>query len=70
MPEQSGHVTTPIVESPTDTAAAIDLGFNVIGSPACVGCEDMIASVASQHGHVTMLAIIADADAPGQRGAK
>jgi len=66
---QSGASTTLlIVEGPTDAAAAIDLGFRVIGRPACVGCEDMIAELVRKHGHVTTL-IVADADAPGQRRA-
>lgn len=58
-----------IVEGLTDAAAAIDLGSNVIGRPASLGCEDMIVELVRQHGASTML-IIADADGPGQRGAK
>jgi hypothetical protein len=60
--------TLLIVEGPTDTAAAIDLGFDVIGRPACLGCEQIIADLAGQSGHVTTV-IIADNDDPGQRGA-
>jgi hypothetical protein len=66
---QSGNITTLIVEGPTDTAAAVDLGFNVIGRPACLGCKDMIAEVVSKHGAGTTF-IIADNDEPGQRDAK
>jgi 5S rRNA maturation endonuclease (ribonuclease M5) len=58
-----------IVEGPTDTAAAIDLGFAVIGRPACLGCEDMIVQVAKQYPRGRLF-IIADADEPGQRGAR
>ena len=57
-----------IVEGPTDTAAAVDLGFNVIGRPACLGCNEMILEIARQSGASTTL-IIVDNDAPGQRGA-
>jgi hypothetical protein len=60
--------TLLIVEGPTDATAAIDLGFNVIGRPACVGCEDMIADLVQKSGASTTL-IIADADPPGQLGA-
>lgn len=58
-----------IVEGPTDTAAAIDLGYRVIGRPACVGCEDMIVQVVKSEPMVPVF-IIADADEPGQRGAR
>jgi 5S rRNA maturation endonuclease (ribonuclease M5) len=57
-----------IVEGPTDTATAIDLGFAVIGRPACLGCEDMIVQVAKQYPRGRLF-IIADSDVPGQRGA-
>jgi 5S rRNA maturation endonuclease (ribonuclease M5) len=57
-----------IVEGPTDTAAAIDLGFSVIGRPACLGCEDMIVQMAKGYPGGPLF-IIADSDAPGQRGA-
>jgi hypothetical protein len=57
-----------IVEGPTDAAAAIDLGYRVIGRPSCVGCEDMIAALVRQSGAGTTL-IIADNDGPGQLGA-
>lgn len=66
---KSGPGTTLVVEGPTDAAAAIDLGFNVIGRPACLGCEDMIVELVRKCGPGTTL-IIADADGPGQRGAK
>jgi len=66
---ESVHVNTLlIVEGPTDTAAAIDIGFPVIGHPACLGCEDMIVELVREHGAGTTL-IIADANEPGQRGA-
>jgi 5S rRNA maturation endonuclease (ribonuclease M5) len=57
-----------IVEGPTDTAAAIDLGFAVIGRPACLGCEDMIVQVAKGYPGGRLF-IVADSDVPGLRGA-
>ena len=60
--------TLLIVEGPTDVAAALDLGYDVIGRPACVGCEDMIVRLVRKRGHVATF-IVADADALGQRGA-
>jgi 5S rRNA maturation endonuclease (ribonuclease M5) len=57
-----------IVEGPTDTATAIDLGFAVVGRPACLGCEDMIVQVAKGYPGGPLF-IIADSDVPGQRGA-
>jgi len=54
-----------VCEGPTDTAAAIDLGFSAIGRPSCMGGSDLIAeAVAKKH-----VAIMADADGPGMDGA-
>lgn len=66
---RGGGQTLLIVEGPTDAAAAIDLGFPVIGRPACLGCEDMIAEIVRKGSHVNTF-IVADADEPGQRGAE
>jgi len=55
--------TLLILEGLTDAAAAIELGFGVIGRPACLGCEDMIvALLKGAPGHPF---VIADADGPG-----
>ncbi len=51
--------TLCICEGPTDTAAAIDLGFKVIGRPSCGGCHEMIVEVAKGFGRAM---IISDAD--------
>jgi len=66
---QSGNITILVVDGPTDSATAIDLGYDEIGRPGCLGFEDMIAEVVRQSVHVNTL-IIADADEPGQRSAK
>lgn len=59
---------TLICEGPTDTAAAMDLGFQAVGRPSCNGGMDMLLAVLK-----TMKApivVAADADKPGQAGAK
>ena len=66
MPD-SDPGTTLIVEGPTDAAAAVDLGFDVIGRPACLGCDEMIRT--KVEGYPGAPFIAADADTPGQRGA-
>jgi hypothetical protein len=67
--KHSPGTTLLIGEGPADVAAAVDLGFNVIGRPACVGCEDIIVQMA-KGGAGTTLFIVADNDEPGQRDAK
>ena len=70
VPDQceSVHVNTLlIVEGSTETAAAIAIDYCVIGRPACIRCEDMIAALVRECAASTTL-IIADADEPGQRG--
>jgi hypothetical protein len=57
-----------ICEGPTDTAAMLDLGFHAIGRPSCSGgTAHVVALVASMRSPDVVL--MADADAPGQRGA-
>jgi hypothetical protein len=57
-----------ICEGPTDTAALLDLGFSVVGRPSCSGgvrhVVDLVRRLA-----VPEVVIVADGDAPGQRGA-
>ena len=55
-----------ICEGPTDTAAALDLDFDAIGRPSCLGGTHLIAEAVSGR-HV---AIIADDDGPGMDGAR
>ena len=54
-----------IAEGPTDCAALLDLGFAVIGRPSCAGGLRFIPEYARGRHAV----IVADGDAPGQRGA-
>ena len=52
-----------VCEGPTDTAAALDLGFYAIGRPACSGQEDMALAILEGR-HVV---IVADRDEPKTR---
>lgn len=54
-----------IVEGPTDAAAAVVLGFDVLGRPSCTGAVRIAAALARRR----EVAVVADADVPGQRGA-
>ena len=58
-----------IVEGPTDTAAALSLGFSVIGRPSCLGCEEMILQFIDIQ-KIKEVVIIADNDDVGIRGAE
>jgi len=55
-----------ICEGTTDTAAALDLGFNAVGRPNCSGCVDMTAGFVKGRNVV----IIGDNDKPGKAGVK
>jgi len=58
-----------VCEGPTDTAALLDLGFAAVGRPSCTGgvrhVVDLVRRLAAPD-----VVIVADADAPGQGGAK
>jgi 5S rRNA maturation endonuclease (ribonuclease M5) len=58
-----------ICEGATDTAALRDLSFDVIGRPSCNGGAELLVD-AIEKWQPSDVAIIADADAPGQRGAR
>lgn len=60
-----------ICEGPTDTAAMIDLGFDAIGRPSCSGGVGLVMGViVPEHQAVPReVAIVADDDGPGWRGA-
>jgi hypothetical protein len=56
-------------EGPTDTAALLDLGFNVVGRPSCMGGVKLLVELARKL-KPSGVVIVADGDAPGQRGAE
>ena len=55
-----------ICEGPTDTAALLDLGFNAIGRPSCLGGARLIEELIGR----LPVAIFADSDGPGKSGAE
>ncbi len=61
--------TLLICEGPTDCAALIDLDFDVVGRPNCTGGADLLVDLVCDW-KPSNVAIIADADVPGQRGAR
>lgn len=42
MPQEPAGHTLLICEGPTDTAAALSLGYNAIGRPSCAGQEQLV----------------------------
>jgi len=54
-----------VCEGPTDTAALLTLGPAAIGRPSCAGGAKLVCDLARGR----PVAIVADADSPGRRGA-
>lgn len=57
-----------VVEGGTDALAALSIGLTAVGRPSCTGGIDLVRSFVKLRG-VTHAVIVADADAPGRRGA-
>ncbi len=57
-----------ICEGPTDTAAALTLGFDAIGRPSCSGGTEHLCNLI-QAGRRRDVIIVADSDGPGRAGA-
>ena len=57
-----------VCEGPTDTAAALTLGFFSIGRPSCLGCEEAVAHVLREIGPKEVV-LVHDNDEAGTRGA-
>jgi hypothetical protein len=55
-----------VTEGPTDAAAMMGFGFDVIGRPSCRGAEDIVVRLCKGAPHVVLLA---DRDQPGIDGA-
>jgi len=58
-----------ICEGPTDTAAGLSMGFQAIGRPSCLGCEQVLIETCKRLG-VDHIIIVADNDGPGKAGAQ
>ena len=58
-----------ICEGPTDVAAALTLGFQVVGRPSCSGGTEILCDML-QAGRRRDVVIVADADGPGRAGAR
>ncbi len=58
-----------ICEGPTDAAALMDIGFNVVGRPSCTGGIRLLVDLVRRHKPQEVV-IVADHDPPGQRGAR
>lgn len=58
-----------ICEGESDTAAALDLGFDTIGRPSCTGSVDICVGFVSRARYKDIW-IFADRDEPGIKGAK
>jgi DNA primase len=58
-----------VTEGPTDCAALLDLGLSAVGRPSCTGGVNLLVELVRQRRRAE-IAIIADGDAPGQRGAE
>lgn len=58
-----------ICEGPTDTAAALSLGFQAVGRPSCSGATEIICELLHS-GRRRDVVIVADADGPGLFGAR
>ncbi len=64
----SGTGPLLLPEGPTDTAAALDLGFDSVGRPSCRGAMRLIAEYIRKQ-NPTVAVVVADADAAGRGGA-
>jgi hypothetical protein len=57
-----------VTEGPTDCAALLDLGLAAVGRSSCTGGVRLLVELVKQR-RPTEVCVIADGDAPGQRGA-
>jgi DNA primase len=57
-----------VCEGPTDTAAALSIGFFAIGRPACLGQEEMVLTLIRKF-HPQQIIVCYDNDKPGIAGA-
>jgi hypothetical protein len=69
VPNINPQPTCLICEGPTDTAAALSMGYYAVGRPSCSGGAPMIKDLIRRTG-VKRAIIVADADDVGLQGAK
>ena len=58
-----------LVEGPTDSCAALEMGYGVIGRPSCAGCHEIILETLVRC-KIRRVIVVADNDTPGRRGAE
>lgn len=58
-----------ICEGPTDSAAALQLGYGVIGRPSCLGCHEQVLQNLARL-KVRRVIMVSDNDVAGMMGAK
>jgi hypothetical protein len=63
------HGLLLVCEGPTDAAALLDLGFSAVGRPSCTGGIKLLVDLLRKL-KPSGVVIVADGDAPGQRGAE
>lgn len=68
-PSADGPDIALICEGPTDTAAALSLGYLAIGRPCCLGCEMALIETCRRRS-IRRVVIVADNDGPGLEGAR
>lgn len=66
--ELSGDGPLLVAEGPTDTMAALDLGFDAIGRPSCTGGTRHVVDFV-QLNNTKDVVVVADGDEPGRIGA-
>jgi hypothetical protein len=69
IPQTEPQKTLMILEGPTDTAAALSLGYYAVGRPSCCGGVDHLQTFVKKR-NIRRAIIVADLDDPGLRGAK
>jgi len=69
IPQTQSQELALICEGPTDTAAALTIGYFAIGRPSCLGCVEHI-QLAIRRLAIRRVCIVSDLDDAGLRGAK
>lgn len=69
IPQTQPFLTMLVCEGPTDTAAALTMGYYAVGRPSCSGGVQHIIELVKRL-KIMKVVIIADLDDPGMRGAQ